>query len=124
MPSPLTLLSLNHDVLREILSHLLLDTPATPNRAAVLRTCSLLNELGLPLLYRVVDLRGSSTNSMLVEQWKALFGEEGLLTKKGRREGLGQVVLELRLGGEKEDVLAPAISGQLPEAPYLHFIPC
>jgi len=78
MTPPRLLTSLPSDVLLEMLSHLV-DTPLERNRASILRTCSLLYELGLPLLYRVVELRGFPTMSLVLEHWKRLFGEGGLL---------------------------------------------
>jgi len=100
MIPPRTLSSLPSDVLLEILSHLLVDTSPESNRASVLRTCSLLYELGLPLLYRVVELRGFSTRALVLEHWRRLFGEGGLLIEGGRKEELARMVKEIRLGGE------------------------
>jgi hypothetical protein len=56
MSTSRSLTTLPDVVLREILAYLLVDTPREPNRAAILETCSTLHELGLPLLYRVVDI--------------------------------------------------------------------
>ena len=106
MPAPRSLLSLNEDILREILAHLLLDTPPPPNRASILRTCSLLHELELPFLYRVVDLQEFSSRALLVEQWKQLFGEGGIFTKGGEK-GLGGLARELKVGVAREDGSLP-----------------
>ena len=93
---PLPLCSLPGDVLLEILSHLLVDTPRILHRAAILRTCKLLHELGLPLLYQVVDMTGFQTRDKSLRDWDNLFGPSGALTK-GRPSGAA--VRELRLGG-------------------------
>ena len=98
--APRTLLSLNQDVLSEILSYLLLDTPRELNRTSILRTCSSLHLLGLPLLYRVVDLLGYGTRLQLEKHWRSLFGEGGVLTVEGRNPEAGRGVRELRIGGE------------------------
>ncbi|KAL7409898.1 hypothetical protein BDY24DRAFT_401403 [Mrakia frigida] len=104
MQPPPTLLALPEDVLLEILGHFLLDTPPAPLRASLLCTCSTLNELALPLLYRVVDLTGFKDELTVVKHWKLLFGEEGLFAKGGRREKLGEFVRELKLGGARNTV--------------------
>ncbi|KAL7410646.1 hypothetical protein BDY24DRAFT_170905 [Mrakia frigida] len=99
MPSPPPiLLSLNYDVLREILQILLLDTPRALNRTSILRTCSTLHLLGLPHLYRIVDLTGYPTRDTVMTHWKTLFGEGGVLTVEGRNGEVGSFVSELRLG--------------------------
>jgi len=100
MAPPRLLTSLPSDVLLEILSHLLVDTPHQSNRASILRACSLLYELGLPLLYRVVDLRGFSRRALVLEHWRRLFGEGGLLIEGGRKVELARTVKEIRLGAE------------------------
>jgi len=55
----------------------------------------LLNFIGLPLLYRVVDLTGYEAAN-LGRAWKPLFGEEGLFSEsrkggRGEEEGEGEV---------------------------------
>lgn len=86
--SPLCLLlSLPADVLLEILTHVLVDTPRLPHRASVVQTCKLLHELGIPLLYRVVDL--ISSDRLLkgtFDHCRTLFGVGGILSLP-RREG-------------------------------------
>ncbi|KAL7409896.1 hypothetical protein BDY24DRAFT_418416 [Mrakia frigida] len=102
MESHQTFISLPSDVLIEILKHLLLDTPRSPTRASVLRACSLLHGLGLPLLYRIVDLTGMRRRSTVTFHWKRLFGAGGLFVKGTRSWGgvsAGSFVRELRLGG-------------------------
>ena len=98
--APKALLSLNQDVLLEILSYLLLDTPKELNRTSVLRTCSSLHLLGLPHLYRVVDLIGYETKVQVAKHWRSFFGEGGVLTAEGRNPEAGRAVRELRLAGE------------------------
>jgi len=85
--SPSILTSLNSDVLRVVLSVLLVDAPPTPHLSAVLRTCSTLHELGLPFLYTVVDLTGYKISEQVVAHWKSLFGQAGVLAKGGRTGG-------------------------------------
>lgn len=106
MSSPRTLLSLPEDVLIEILGLLLIDTPRSRLRTAVLRSCNALYELGLPLLYRVVDLRAANDigDPEVVHNWETLFGARGTLTDQ-RESGpsLGSSVLSLGLGGRVGD---------------------
>lgn len=96
MSSPPDLLYLPEDVLREILAHLLVDTPRAPERTAVIQMCQLLHDLGIPLLYRVVDLTGSRLRlSGVMRTLRVVFGSGGLLARS-RREG--SFVREIRLG--------------------------
>lgn len=96
-PPPLVFLP---DVpLREILAYLLLDTPRAPNRAAVVRTCKALHRLGLPLLYRVLDLGRYPTDVKFAGAWTVLFGAQGVLTQGGSMPNLAAMVVELRIGG-------------------------
>jgi hypothetical protein len=101
-PSSRSLATLPEVALREILAHLLVDTPRTPTRAAILRTCSTLHQLGMPLLYRVVDLVGYPRSTFTEDQhkltWDSLFGTWGLLTEHGRIKNLGRSVRVLRVG--------------------------
>lgn len=117
--SDLTLTSLPEDILLEVLNLLLVDTPRSPTRAAILRTCSLLHELGLPLLHRVVDLQSYATAFDTVAHWTTLFGAKGSLTTEGRVADLGASVVELRLDSRrvrrKPGRLWLAQSSELPE---------
>lgn len=81
-PSQVLLVSLPADVLLEILSLVLVDTPRSATRAAVIRTCSTLYSLGLLLLYRVLDLTGFTSLTRTLKAWKLLFGPKGALTKQ------------------------------------------
>lgn len=99
LTSQLVLPCLPADVLLQMLSYLLIDTPRSATRAAVVRTCKTLHELGTPLLHRYVDLRGIQSEEQLVGAWKRLFGWRGTLTEGGRFDGLARNVVELRVGG-------------------------
>lgn len=96
---PRSLLALPADVLLEILAHLLVDSPRSPNRAAVVRSCSTLHELGLPLLHRVVDLTDIESASDTFAAYEGLFGVHGSLTSQGRTADLASSVVQLRIGG-------------------------
>lgn len=97
--SPSVLLSLNEDICPEILCYLLLETPREPNRISILRTCRSLLQLGLPHLYRIVDLTGYRTRNVVLRHWKTLFGEGGVLTSSNR-EKVGSLVRKLKLGAK------------------------
>lgn len=107
-----SLASLPELVLREVLAYLLVDTPRAHHRTAVLSTCSTLHDLGLPYLYRIVDII-STLSSRLASHLTALFGPDGgLLTTSGRHQGLGRSVVELRVGAEADgDGYNPDVDG-------------
>lgn len=112
-PASSSLLSLHEDILLEILAHLLLDTARAPHKTAILQTCTLLHELGLPLLYKVVDLGGLLTRSRIVDCWTDLFGKGGLLTQDGRIQDLRRNVVKLRIGGPKNQGATNALEGDV-----------
>ena len=97
--SPRSLASLPDIVLLEVLSYLLENTPRVPHRAALLTTCSTLHVLGLPILYRVVNIT-TLDGPRLRKYLDVLFSaKDGLLTRRGRYKGLGRHVVEVRVGG-------------------------
>ena len=113
-----SLLSLPADVLLEILGLLLVDTPRLPHRAAIVQTCKLLHELGIPLLYRVIDLiksdvclKGPST------QCRTLFGVGGVLSLS-RREG--SFVREIRVSAAQTYMAEFSGDRQHRQSPLLH----
>ena len=94
-----TFLSLNEDVLREILNLVLDDTPRAKHKTAILLSCSKLHAIGLPLLHRVVDLTNLGNAHAVVDVWHGLFGRGGTLTREGNYPALHKAVHELRIGG-------------------------
>ncbi|KAL7411685.1 hypothetical protein BDY24DRAFT_395721 [Mrakia frigida] len=89
-PQPRRLTSLPSDVLHEILGFTL-DEPNGLLRAAVLSTCSLLHEVGSPLLFQHVRLATFSS-------WESMFGVGGILSSlESGGKGMGKFVKELEL---------------------------
>ena len=90
------------EILTEILSYILVDTPKAAHKAAVLRTCTTLLNVGRPLLYRVVDLQDLPDFGAILSAWTTLFGPGGLLAG-GRNDihNLHERVQLLRVGGPK-----------------------
>lgn len=87
---PRSLASLPPDVIYEILGFAL-DAPNSPHRPAVLKTCSLLHNVGAPLLLQRVRLASLAS-------WESMLGVGGKLTALEQGGGgMGKYVKELEL---------------------------
>lgn len=109
---PRSLASLPDIVLREVLAYVLVNVPRVAHRAAVLATCSVLHQTGLPFLYRVLDIR-TNNGSRLRRYLDVLFSaRDGLVTRRGRYRELGRHVVEILVGGTLSDKSNAPFKGQ------------
>ncbi|KAL7409216.1 hypothetical protein BDY24DRAFT_445094 [Mrakia frigida] len=110
--NPRTLLSLPNETLSEILSYVLFE-PNGPNRPAALLACSLLREVGIPLLFRYVRVATFAS-------YQSMFGWKGLLIPSEREgKGYGKWVKELELDRLDEQKDAWSSTSKLLDLPSL-----